>query len=397
MASTVYTYKDLVRYTHKFNYNFDRIKEILNDPDDNNIPNEYLKYWTKIRKSYDVALTLAKAGRALHREVLAARAEYKELLEALKKIKSEIKTAQKNAAKQYDFAYFSPDEVENVKYYIREQQQDLADKKIALQRKEESLVKKKEKCDKLEVEYIIKQDELETAIQDTNLAINSYYRLSDAEMELFTNQRERILKGIEKWGNISLAIKNDPGITMKASSIMHYAAKHNQFKQDLEIAKQVFKENFDAEILDRAINGTKNPVFQRGEYIGEYAVKDNKLLVEVAKAKLPETYNPKVVADRNAGTGSGGTTINILSFDGADETKRGYARNIGVVTSVDDTGRVKRITQAKEDDLEKAEKAMEVKKMIDFYKKKGGAEIIEGEVVDGSDGTEDASGYELIG
>ena len=169
---------------------------------------------------------------------------------------------------------------------------------------------------------------------------------------------------------------------------MHYAQKHNQFRQDLEIAKQVFKDNLDAEILDRAINGTKNPVFQKGEYIGDYAVKDNKLLVEVAKAKLPETYNPRAVASANP-QGGGGTTINIVSFEGADETKRGYVKNIGVVKSVDESGRVQRIMQSSggsRDDLEKAQKALETKKMIDFYKKKEGAEVIEAEVI--SDDTE---------
>lgn len=237
------------------------------------------------------------------------------------------------------------------------------------EKKHKMMLKEKEKVDQKVEEFLIKQEELEVAIQDTNLAKNSYYRLTDEEMELFENQRPLILEGIEKHGSISLAIKNNARITMRPSSIMHYAKKHRQFGEDIEIAKQVFKDNLDATMVDRAINGTMNPVFQKGEYIGDYAVKDNKLLVEVAKAKIPETYNPRAYAAANPQS-IGGTTINIVSFDGVDETKHGYAKNIGVVKSVDDTGRVERITQNK--------------KITDFYSKKDRAEIIEAEVIDDS-------------
>ena len=220
--------------------------------------------------------------------------------------------------------------------------------------------------EKKEQELIIKQEELEQAMQDTNLARSSYYRLTEDEIKLFKEQRPLILAGVEKYGSISLAVKNNAKITMRPSSIMYYAKKHEQFSKDIDMACQVFKDSLDATLIDRALNGTTNPVFQKGEYIGDYAIKDNKLLVEVAKAKLPETYNPRAYAAAHPQS-TGGTTINILSFDGVDETKHGYARNIGVVKSVDDSGRVERITQQREDSI----------KMLDFYKEKGTAEIID--------------------
>lgn len=260
---------------------------------------------------------------------------------------------------QKDFAILTPQEEKELLH--------------STEKKHKMMLKEKEKVDQKVEEFLIKQEELEVAIQDTNLAKSSYYRLTDTEMELFENQRPLILEGIEKYGSISLAIKNNARITMRASSIMHYANKHRQFKEDIEIAKQVFKDNLDATMVDRAINGTMNPVFQKGEYIGDYAVKDNKLLVEVAKAKIPETYNPRAYAAANPQS-VGGTTINIVSFDGVDETKHGYARNIGVVKSVDDTGRVERITQNK--------------KITDFYSKKDKAEILEAEVI--SDDTDNS-------
>lgn len=273
--------------------------------------------------------------------------EVVDLLKTRDMLYDELERLQRAKDQRIDAAYFSREEEKKVREEFR--------------RKQAGLKHKHQEVIKLEQEYIIKQEELQTAIRDTNLAKTSYYYLTDKEIELFEVERPKILAGIEKHGSISLALKNDASIKMKASSIMHYAQKHEQFAKDMEIAKQVFKDSVDAELIDRALHGTTNPVFQKGEYIGDYAVKDNKLLVELAKAKLPETYNPRAYAAANP-QGPVGTTINIVSFDGVDETKHGYAKNIGVVKSVDDSGRVERITQAK--------------KMLEFYKEKGTAEII---------------------
>ena len=304
-----------------------------------------------MRDLYKNMLQMIKLARIVKKELNNKITELNTVDESLKKCYDEFDRFAKAKARSKIDVYFDKE----------------CEKRVAteVKRKQQGLKNMQDKVNKLEQELIINQEDLQTRIQDTNLAKSSYYYLTDAEIDLFNNQREKILKGVEKWGNITLACKMDKSITMKVSSIMHYAQKHKQFHEDIEIARQVFKDNLDSVILDRAINGTRNPVFQKGEYIGDYAVKDNKLLVDVAKAKLPETYNPKVVAEQSAGRG-GGTTINIVSFDGVDETKYGYARNIGVVKSVDDTGRVERITQRNKDG----------RRMIDFYKAKGDTEIV---------------------
>ena len=328
------------------------IREALNSDDENMVIAEWKKFRYKLRLVYERFVRLLKCGKDMYWVTVYLREEVRDLEKSRDKLYNEINKLQRAAQQKYDIAYFTKDEEKRVREEVK--------------RKQAGLHNKKKQVDKLEQEYIIKQEELEIAIRDTNLAKSSYYHLTEAEMQLFEEDREKILKGVEQYGSISLACQKDRTIKTRVSSIMHYAAKHKQFGQDIEIAKKVFKDSLDAELLDRALNGTMNPVFQKGEYIGDYAVKDNKLLVEVAKAKLPETYNPRVYADKNP-QGGGGTTINILSFDGVDETKRGYAKNIGVVKSVDDSGRVERITQSK--------------KLVDFYKDKG-AEIIEAEVVE---------------
>lgn len=317
-------------------------------------PADPKKYWnsilSRLRSGHKSIMRALLVARVLSYHTKRLRKEIDQLDAARKKCYSDLERYQQAKMKQIGEAYFSPEDEKQVAQ--------------ALRRKQAGLVVKQKEVEKLEQELIVKQEELETRIQDTNLAKSSYYHLTEEEFRLFTEDREKILKGVEKYGSISLAVQKDATIKSRVSSIIHHAKKHKQFGEDLEIAKQVFKDSLDAEILERAINGTVNPVFQKGEYIGDYAVKDNKLLVEVAKAKLSETYNPRAHAAANP-QGSGGTTINILSFDGVDETKHGYAKNIGVVKSVDDSGRVERITQSK--------------KMLDFYKNKGTAEIIKAE------------------
>lgn len=328
------------------------LREAIGSDDENIVMEEWKKYRLKMKLTYKRFILLLRTAKEMYWIAKYIKDEISDLEKTRKKLYNEIEKLQRAAQQKYDVAYFSEDEEKRVREEVKRKQHSLHEQKI--------------KVDKLEQEYLIQQEALEVAIKDTNLAKSSYYHLTEAEMQLFEEDREKILRGIEQYGSISLACQKDRTIKTRVSSIMHYAAKHKQFGEDIEIAKKVFKDSLDAELLDRALNGTMNPVFQKGEYIGDYAVKDNKLLVEVAKAKLPETYNPRVYADKNP-QGGGGTTINILSFDGVDETKRGYAKNIGVVKSVDDSGRVERITQSK--------------KLVDFYKDKG-AEIIEAEVVE---------------
>lgn len=302
-----------------------------------------------------------------------ARSEYKELLEKYYELKEDIAAQERRVeqyerviqrhtdalAKQKTNVFFSPEEETVIINKIWKRH-------VRIKKKEAIQVKKENELD-------IVQNELQQAIEDTNLAMSSYYRLSETEIGLFENDRPRILSAVEQYGSIALACRKDKSIKLRVSSIMYYAEKHEEFKSDIEIARRVFKENLEADILDRAINGTETPVFQKGEFLGDYKFRDNKLLVEVAKANLPEKYDRKTHASL-ATPPAANNTVNIVSFAGVDETKFGYVKNIGVVSAVDSTGKVERITN----------KSEEERKMIKHYKEKGGAEIIEGEVVDDS-------------
>lgn len=351
---------EAIRISKNFRRLYNRIRAAMESNDPDLVADAWVFYKNKMKKTYEQFTRMMVLVKDLYWQQQHLLEEIADLEKCKKRYYNEIERYQQAKSKQKELAYFTKEDEKLVTEEIR--------------RKQAYLVVEKKKVDKKEQELLVKQDELEIAIRDTNLAINSYYRLSDTEIELFEKQRPLILEGVEKYGSISLAVQNNPKITLRKSAILYYSKKHQQFAQDLEIAMQVFKDSLDATVVDRAINGTVNPVFQKGEYIGDYAVKDNKLLIEVAKAKLPKEYNPRAYAAAHPQSVAG-TTINILSFDGVDETKRGYARNIGVVKSVDDTGRVERITQQKKD----------VEQMLDYYRSKPGAEIIEGEVVSGSE------------
>lgn len=343
---------DVLRLAKSFKKRYARIREVLESPDPEKAELLWREHRRRIRETYKDYTAMMVDFRDTYNQYKLLVQEVGQLERTRDRYYNNIKKFQEAKDSQLQNAYYDPRSCQRVATELR--------------RKQEHLVVKQEKMEKKEQELIIKQEELEQAMQDTNLARSSYYRLTEDEIHLFKEQRPLILDGIEKYGSVALAVKNNAKITMRPSSILYYSKKHEQFAKDIEMAQQVFKDSLDATMIDRALNGTTNPVFQKGEYIGDYAIKDNKLLVEVAKAKLPETYNPRAYAAAHPQS-TGGTTINILSFDGVDETKHGYARNIGVVKSVDDSGRVERITQQREDSV----------KMLEFYKEKGTAEIID--------------------
>ena len=333
-----------------------KIEAIWEAEDLNDVRPEFKKFQSKVKQVLK-ALDLARVE---YKELLSKYHELQEDIEAQKRRISQYETVIKRHAKALETqkinVLFSPEE-----------EKDIIDK---IWKRHKRIAKKEAQVADKENELEIKQDELQQSIADTNLAMSSYYRLSESEVALFEVQRDEILSAVEQYGSIALAVRKNKKITMKVSSIMYYADKHEEFKNDIAIARNIFKENLDADILDRAINGTENPVFQKGEFLGDFKIKDNKLLVEVAKANIPEKYDRKTHAAL-APAATTNNTVNIVSFAGVDESKYGYVKNIGQVTAVDSTGKVERITN----------RTTAEAKMKAHYKDKEGAEIIEAEII----------------
>lgn len=302
---------------------------------------------------------LASKIREICTLITERRTEYEVLLEKIEDAKEELAGLQQMARKTAAIVERHKKDMEKAKsniIYTPEEQRKVVNKYWKIQR---NLQKEANKVEEKQQELIIKQEELVQAISDTELATSSYYKLTDKERQLFEEDRPKILAALEQKGNLAAALRSDKTIKSTLRAVVYYADKHPSFKKDIAIAKQIFKENLDSTVLERALEGTENPVFQKGEYIGDYKVKDNKLLMEVAKANIPEKYDRKAHAAENP-QGTTNNTINIISYENVDETKHGYTRNIGLVTDVDDSGRVKRIMQqtrmlevaAKRDDVE---------------------------------------------
>ena len=235
---------------------------------------------------------------------------------------------------------------------MKQIEQELSDKAA-------NLIRRKNKLDEAEQDIEIKQEMLAKKKSEMELALRSRYTLTDCQRQTLLEEKDKILDGIEQWGSIAGALSHNPTIKSKQSTIQMYCQLFPEFGDAIKVSKALFKDRLEAIMIDRAIEGTENPVFGKGEHIGNFKIKDNKLFLELMKAKVPEEYNKKSTeVTKNTQVNN----MNIISFANVDETKEGYTKDVGVVIDVDDTGKVQRVQQEK--------------KMLEFYAKKDGAEII---------------------
>lgn len=252
------------------------------------------------------------------------------------------------------------------------------EEKIEQHKKE--LMRRKKNMDKVEQEIVIKEEMLQKKKSEMELALQHRYTLTENQKKVLIDEKDMILDGIEEWGTISGALAHNSKITSKASTIMSYCQLFPEFGQAIEISKAIFRDKVDSTLIDRAIEGTKNPQFFKGECIGEFKVKNDKLLVELAKAKLPDQYNQKT---KETVKNTQINNVNITSFANINETDLGFKKDVGVVLNVDDTGKVERITKDEDNiEAEKFKRLQEQEKMATFYRKKEGAEIIEPDNID---------------
>ena len=245
-----------------------------------------------------------------------------------------------------------------------------------LDKKSGELQRRKKKLDEAEQEIAITADLLAKKKSEMELALQSRYTLTQMQKQILLEEKDLILDGVEQWGSIYGAVAHNPKIQSKVQTIYSYCTKYPEFGQAIEISKALFKDRLQGIMVERAIEGTENPVFGKGEYIGDYKIKDNKLLVELMKAKVPEEYNKK---STDSGKGQPVNNINIISFANLDETKEGFTKDVGVVIDVDETGKVKRVQQEATKSLDEIRRIQQEEKMLEYYKNKPGAEIIEPE------------------
>jgi len=244
-----------------------------------------------------------------------------------------------------------------------------------VQQQEHEVQRRKQLLEKVEQEIAITTDMLAKKKSEMEEALEHRYTLTPMQKQVLLEEKDKILDGIEKWGSVYGALSHDQSIKSAQSTIQSYMQLFPEFGQAVQISKALFKDRLDGMMIERAIEGTENPVFSKGEYIGDYRIKDNKMFMELMKAKVPEEYNKKSV-EVNKGIVT--DNVNIISFANVDETKQGFTKDVGVVIDVDNTGKVSRVLQDNRpvNDIRKEEQE---KKMLEYYSKKAGAEIIEPE------------------
>lgn len=232
------------------------------------------------------------------------------------------------------------------------------------------MIKDKEKrMDEMEKEVLIKQEQLRERLSDLELALKSRYTLTQNQKKVMIQEKDMILDGVEEWGSVTSACKHNPKITSKPRTVLMYASLFPEFKQAIEISQNLFKDRVRSLLIERAVKGTPTPIFGKGEFLGNYDIIDNKMLLKVLETEMPEKYGKKV---DNKQTTNNQTNIQIISYKGVDETQFGYKRNIGLVTDVQDSGKVDRITQEE--------------RMRRYYDEKDGVEIIDAEDVNENGG-----------
>lgn len=264
------------------------------------------------------------------------------------------------------------------------------DIKETVEKEAKDLLRRKKNMEEVEKEIAISEAMLQKKKSEMELALQSRYTLSDMQKKIMIEEKDLILDGIEEWGTITGALKHNPKITSKASTIMMYCQQFPEFGQAIEVSKTIFKDRVDSTLIDRAIEGTENPQFFKGEHVGDFKIKNDKLMLEIAKAKLPEQYNKKSTENTKAQQVN---NISITSFANINEADLGFKKNVGVVYDVDDTGKVQRITTDDSSVVDKMERLKQQEKMVAFYKKKEGALIIDQSVFDEQ---EEGTGEEII-
>ena len=113
------------------------------------------------------------------------------------------------------------------------QQQQLAKE---VQGKNEELMRRKKKMDDIEHEITITEAMLQKKKSEMQLALQHRYTLTPTQKQILIEEKDMILDGIETWGSISGALKHNPKITSKASTIMLYCQQFPEFNELLPAA-----------------------------------------------------------------------------------------------------------------------------------------------------------------
>lgn len=87
--------------------------------------------------------------------------------------------------------------------------------------------------------------------------------------------------------------------------------KDKEFLKLFNRAKEIAADTVEAEVFERAVTGWKEPVFYKGEIVGEITKKSDRMLELLAKAVRPEKFSEKF---QLSGKGGGPIQFEIVNF-----------------------------------------------------------------------------------
>lgn len=197
------------------------------------------------------------------------------------------------------------------------------------------------------------KEELNTEIQevqavlDAHVSLNkSYFLPTEQQKEFYNTQRPSFLEAYTETGNIVAACKLVPGL--KPTTVIYYKKKDAQFKEDIDIAYEVFKDKIDAEVTERALNGQMEAVVFQGEVTTEVLKYDNRLLERAAAAHCPEKYD-RAKLDRIPDATKPTLNLNIINFNDTSELGNDLQKSIGLVREITEAGAIVKNAPATED------------------------------------------------
>lgn len=286
----------------------------------------------------------------------------------LKKINSRLDTSlvmlaeKTNELKELDI------KIKNAKNYIKEINSKIQEKKKnitlndVMSKKEDILEKKQEEMNKIYSKIIKKitvvKEKEEELLQKEALLYKKMEELeeykkqrdssvitpSEQEYNLMIKYRKDLVDAISKYGSIASALKKcavlrSSGIT--TGSVLYFKNKIQSLQQDIDFALEIYREDtsttFEEALEDRALEGTDTPMFDKnGNFIGDYKIKNDKLLLEVAKIKNKkfDTKVSNVKEEKQHNT----VNIQINNFEDMYKDEIKHQRNIGIVKSIDESG-----------------------------------------------------------
>lgn len=103
--------------------------------------------------------------------------------------------------------------------------------------------------------------------------------------------RKRFLQAFERYGNVTRACKF---AHISRDTVYRWRAEDPAFQQAWDLAHEDAADVLEAEAWRRAVKGTKKPVYQGGELVGNIQEYSDTLLIFLMKAANPGKYRETI-------------------------------------------------------------------------------------------------------